>query len=111
MTRPISISSSRRRGARPASRPSEEPPAGATATTPFPASFPTSTRRCGPVSRTRTRGGNDFYYRQIRDDRYHLISAGPDGDLGNDDDVVTANSAFYKAAEIYARHPIEKGSR
>jgi len=55
--------------------------------------------------------GNDFYYRRMRDDRYQLISAGPDGELGNEDDVVMANSAFYKAAEIYAKDPIKKGSR
>lgn len=52
--------------------------------------------------------GNDYFYRQIRDDRYHLISAGPDGELGNDDDIVMANSAFYPTAEIYAQYPIKK---
>ncbi|HEX9733170.1 MAG TPA: hypothetical protein VGG06_14435 [Thermoanaerobaculia bacterium] len=54
--------------------------------------------------------GNDFYYRRLRDDRYQLVSAGPDGELGNDDDVVMANSKFMKAAEIYAKDPLEKGS-
>lgn len=52
--------------------------------------------------------GNDFFYRRIRDDRYELISAGPDGEVGNDDDVVMANSAFYKASEIYAKNPYKK---
>ena len=48
----------------------------------------------------------EFFYRRIRDDRYHLISAGPDGRLGNGDDIVMANSSFYPADEVYARYPL-----
>ncbi len=60
---------------------------------------------------TRDGWDQEFFYRRIRDDRYHLISAGPDGQLGNDDDIVMANSAFYPAADIYERYPIKKKKR
>lgn len=52
--------------------------------------------------------GNELYYRKIRDDRYHLISAGPDGVLGNDDDIVSNNGLLSKPADVYAEHPIER---
>jgi len=52
--------------------------------------------------------GGRLYYRRIRDDLYHLISAGPDGEFGNDDDVVLQKGAFYPAADIYAKFPFKK---
>ncbi|MCP4654672.1 MAG: hypothetical protein GY856_04540 [bacterium] len=55
--------------------------------------------------------GNEFFYRRIRDDRYQLISAGADGELGNDDDIVLENSAFYEAAKVYAKNPLKKGRK
>ncbi len=49
--------------------------------------------------------GNPLLYRQIRDDRYQLISAGSDGVPGNDDDVILENGAFYEPAKVYAERP------
>ena len=52
--------------------------------------------------------GNELYYRRLRDDRYQLISRGEDGELGNDDDIILQNGAFFEAAKIYAERPIKK---
>ena len=40
--------------------------------------------------------------------RVNLISAGPDGEFGNSDDIVLENGALYEADTIYAEHPIKK---
>lgn len=52
--------------------------------------------------------GNEIYYRRLRDDRYQLISRGEDGELGNDDDIILQNGAFFEAAKIYSERPIKK---
>ncbi len=52
--------------------------------------------------------GNPLHYRQIRGDLYHLISPGPDGELGNDDDIILKNGALYDAGPIYAKIPLKK---
>ena len=52
--------------------------------------------------------GNRFLYRLIRVDKYNLISAGPDGEFGNEDDVVMENGAFYDPMKIYAENPLKK---
>jgi hypothetical protein len=52
--------------------------------------------------------GNPFLYRLIRVDRYNLISAGPDGEFGNEDDVVMENGAFFDPMKIYAEKPLKK---
>ncbi len=52
--------------------------------------------------------GNKILYRKVRIDKYHLISAGPDGEYGNDDDVIVENGALYTASEIYAKYPFKK---
>ncbi len=49
--------------------------------------------------------GNDLYYRKWIDDHYDLISAGPDGQFGNDDDVIVMNGQLKKPADIYAERP------
>lgn len=51
--------------------------------------------------------GNPLLYRLLRIDKYNLISAGPDGEFGNDDDIVLENGAFYDAAKIYAENPLK----
>lgn len=50
--------------------------------------------------------GNQFLYRLIRVDKYNLISAGPDGEFGNEDDVVMENGALYDPMKIYAENPL-----
>jgi hypothetical protein len=52
--------------------------------------------------------GNGIVYRKLRIDKYNLISAGPDGTYGNDDDIVVENGALYPAAEIYAKSPFKR---
>ena len=52
--------------------------------------------------------GKPFLYRLIRIDKYNLISAGPDGEFGNDDDIVVENGALYPAADIYAERPLKR---
>lgn len=52
--------------------------------------------------------GNPLLYRLLRIDKYNLISAGPDGEFGNADDIVLENGAFYEASKIYAENPLER---
>ena len=51
--------------------------------------------------------GNPLLYRLLRIDKYNLISAGPDGEFGNGDDIVLENGAFYEASKIYAESPLK----
>jgi len=51
--------------------------------------------------------GNRFLYRRLRVDKYNIISAGPDGEFGNEDDIVLENGAIYDAAKIYAEKPLK----
>jgi hypothetical protein len=51
--------------------------------------------------------GNDFLYRLLRIDKYNLISAGPDGEFGNEDDIVMENGALYDPMKIYAESPLK----
>jgi hypothetical protein len=52
--------------------------------------------------------GNPLLYRLLRIDKYNLISAGPDGEFGNADDIVLENGAFYDAQKIYADNPLKR---
>jgi hypothetical protein len=51
--------------------------------------------------------GNRFLYRRLRIDKYNLISAGPDGEFGNADDIVMENGALYDATKIYSERPLK----
>lgn len=51
--------------------------------------------------------GNQFLYRLLRIDKYNLISAGPDGEFGNENDVVMENGALYDPMKIYAENPLK----
>lgn len=51
--------------------------------------------------------GNALLYRLLRVDKYNLISAGPDGEFGNADDIMLENGAFYPPEEIYAENPLK----
>ncbi len=51
--------------------------------------------------------GKPLLYRLLRVDKYNLISAGPDGEFGNADDIVLENGAFYPSEEIYAENPLK----
>lgn len=51
--------------------------------------------------------GNPLLYRLLRIDKYNLISAGPDGEFGNADDIMLENGAFYPPEEIYAENPLK----
>lgn len=50
--------------------------------------------------------GNELVYRKVRDDLYDLISGGPDGVPGNDDDVIFTNGKIKQPGEIYAKRPL-----
>ena len=50
--------------------------------------------------------GNSIHYRKLSDSKYQLISPGPDGELGNDDDVIVENGILQEPSEIYAERPI-----
>ncbi len=52
--------------------------------------------------------GQKFLYRRIRDDKYQLISAGPDGEYGNEDDLVVENGVTYDPVKIYKKRPLKK---
>jgi len=51
--------------------------------------------------------GNRFLYRRLRIDKYNIISAGPDGEFGNEDDIVLENGGLYDAMKIYSENPLE----
>jgi hypothetical protein len=51
--------------------------------------------------------GKPMLYRLLRIDKYNLISAGPDGEFGNSDDIVMENGALYEASKIYAENPLK----
>ena len=51
--------------------------------------------------------GNPLLYRLLRVDKYNLISAGPDGVFGNEDDIVLENGALYDPMKIYAENPLK----
>jgi len=51
--------------------------------------------------------GNRFLYRRLRVDKYNIISAGPDGEFGNADDIVLENGVLYDATKIYAENPLD----
>lgn len=51
--------------------------------------------------------GNELLYRLLRIDKYNLISAGPDGEFGNADDIVMENGVLYDAMKIYAESPLK----
>lgn len=58
---------------------------------------------------TRTDGwGTNLLYRRIRDDQYHLISAGPDAEFGNEDDIVCVTGHFRDTMTVYAESPVKK---
>lgn len=59
----------------------------------------------GHLSRTDA-WGTKLLYRRLRDDIYHLISAGPDGEFGNEDDIVNVSGHFRDTMEVYAQHPV-----
>ena len=52
--------------------------------------------------------GNRILYRKLRIDLYNLISAGPDGQFGNADDIVVQNGAIYEAAKVYGEWPLRQ---
>ena len=51
--------------------------------------------------------GKPLLYRLLRIDKYNLISAGPDGEFGNVDDIVLENGALYDPMKIYAEYPLK----
>jgi len=51
--------------------------------------------------------GKPLLYRLLRIDKYNLISAGPDGEFGNADDIVMENGAIYDPTKIYAENPLK----
>ena len=51
--------------------------------------------------------GTELKYRRWRDDRYDLISAGPDRQFGNGDDLVSVNGKFTKPDVVYKERPFK----
>lgn len=74
--------------------------------------FPDSLDDLPPMTRSELKTtdgwGNRILYRKLRIDLYNLISAGPDGQFGNDDDIVIQNGALYEPAKVYAEWPIRQ---
>jgi len=52
--------------------------------------------------------GQKLLYRRIRDDKYQLISAGADGEYGNEDDIVVENGVTYDPVKIYQKRPLKQ---
>jgi hypothetical protein len=52
--------------------------------------------------------GGALYYRKINDSQYDLASAGPDGEVGNEDDVVIQDRTLTEPAKAWARRPVGK---
>ena len=50
--------------------------------------------------------GNPLHYRRLRDDLYQLISPGPNGALGDSDDVIVEKGLLKKPEAVYAANPI-----
>ncbi len=48
--------------------------------------------------------GKDLFYMTPRSDLYLLISAGPDGAFGNEDDIVAVNGHFRDTMESYGTY-------
>jgi hypothetical protein len=54
--------------------------------------------------------GAELHYRRIDMDHYQLISRGPNGELGDADDLIYSNGLFYEPDKIYSEHPIRSDS-
>lgn len=52
--------------------------------------------------------GNRLLYRKLRIDLYDLISGGPDGRFGTEDDIVMKNGALYPPGPHYAEWPLDR---
>ena len=52
--------------------------------------------------------GRPLLYRRLRIDLYNIISAGPDGEFGNDDDIVMQNGMLYEPSKVYSERPLNK---
>jgi len=53
--------------------------------------------------------GHDLVYQHMSMDTYRLISKGPDGKIGNDDDIVYTNGMLEEAKKSYAAAPAPAG--
>jgi len=51
--------------------------------------------------------GNRFLYRRLRVDKYNIISAGADGEFGNEDDIVLENGLLTEPMSVYSRNPLD----
>jgi len=52
--------------------------------------------------------GNAFHYRRINDGKYQLVSIGPDGEIGTEDDVCLTNAVLQKPETFYNGKPPDK---
>lgn len=52
--------------------------------------------------------GSPLRYRKIDDGHYDLVSAGPNGTVGDDDDVIVHNGLLMKPADVYPKRPAER---
>ncbi len=53
--------------------------------------------------------GHEIVYQLLSMDKYRLISKGPDGVLGNDDDIVFTNGMLEEPKKSYGEAPAPKG--
>jgi hypothetical protein len=52
--------------------------------------------------------GRPLLYRRLRIDLYNIISAGADGEFGNDDDIVMQNGMLYEPSKVYSERPLNR---
>jgi len=75
-------------------------------------SYPESLDEIEPMIRKELKDidgwGNKLLYRKLRIDLYDLISAGPDGEFGNDDDIVLRNGRLLTPADAYKEWPFKR---
>jgi hypothetical protein len=75
-------------------------------------SYPDSLDELPPIIRNELKDtdgwGNKMLYRKLRIDLYDMISAGPDGEFGNDDDIIMRNGRLLTPADAYKEWPFKK---
>ena len=72
--------------------------------------FPVNLEDVDPALRselsTQDAWGNPLHYRRLRDDLYQLISPGPNGTLGDSDDVIVEKGLLKSPDAVYAANPL-----
>ncbi|HEX9638922.1 MAG TPA: hypothetical protein VGB99_15430 [Acidobacteriota bacterium] len=64
----------------------------------------------GVTLSTKDEWGAELTYRRTDLDHYQLISRGPNGELGDSDDIIYSNGLFYEPDKVYSERPIRSDS-